>query len=151
MNGGGLVSFPELHTYTCSHTLFHTLALVFLCSEGEPVISHYPCLEFGYAALMAHVTNVSRQLVLTVGSVMDDERIRWSFGNIVGWEIIFKVLGIWIQRMPLQPIFKTPDLCWPSGCVFVFSPYRLILCCVPSHLSLIPPSFLFSRRLTFFP
>lgn len=74
--GGDLVPFPKLHTYTCSHALFHALVLVFLCSEGEPVISHYPCLEFGYAALMAHVTNVSRQPVLTVGSVMDDEHIR---------------------------------------------------------------------------
>lgn len=70
VKGGGLVQFPKLHTYTCSHALFHTLVLVFLCSEGEPVISHYPFLEFGYAALMAHVTNVSRQPVLTVESVM---------------------------------------------------------------------------------
>lgn len=47
------------------------------------------------SALMAHVTNGSRQRVLTVGSVMDaDGRIRWAFGNIVGREIIFELLGI---------------------------------------------------------
>lgn len=47
------------------------------------------------SALMAHLTNGSRQRVLTVGSVMDDDgRIRLAFGNIVGREIIFELLGI---------------------------------------------------------
>lgn len=77
--GSGLV--PHIHT--CSHALFHTLVLVFLCRKGEPVISHYLCLVFGHAALMAHVTNGSHQHVLTVGSVMEDKQIADGFSGIL--------------------------------------------------------------------